>query len=293
MRRGPPYSDKRPFRTEEAPPTPEDRKSRGKRQSFATSKNKCRRRDATQVVQEDRGGLGGDGGRKYEYQRDNPREFHELRVRQDTPPRRAEPDRRPKRGRQVFHPPRNLRRSRPGLHREVEEAERPHKAREGDSARLSRLRQSSRRGQEAHPVFEVGDIHAEQVPEKRWLLLVRGRLQGDRQERSGEAPAGVRPESGQPPDHNAPGDDRGAGGGLLAAEAQDGRGGGRVPRVPGKDSAGRGRAEGADERGDLPIAADRQRESSPGVLEADLRQGPREEEVPRARLPPREGTPLE
>src|SRR2546428_4859949 len=193
-RRGSPYSDKDVFEPE-SPLPPRTRKYRGKRQYFATSKNKCRRRDATQVVQEDRGGLRGDAGRRYEYQRDHPRKFHELRVRQDTPPRRAEPDRRPQRGRQVLHPPRNLGRSGPGLHREVEEAKRPHQARKGDRARLSRLRQSSRRGQEAHPLLEVGDVHAEQVPEKGWLLLVRGRLQGDRQERSGEAPAGVWHES--------------------------------------------------------------------------------------------------
>src|SRR5439155_587543 len=147
----------------ESPLPPRTRKYRGKRQPFVTSKNKCKRRDATLVVQEDRGGLGGDAGRPYEYQRDHPREFHELRVRQDTPPRRAEPYRRPKRGRQVLHPPRDLRRSRPGLHREVEETKRPHQAREGDRTGLPRLRQSSYRGQEAHPILEVGD-DLRQVP---------------------------------------------------------------------------------------------------------------------------------
>src|SRR5207245_6358307 len=121
-RRGSPYSDKDVFEPE-SPLPPRTRKSRGKRQYFATSKNKCRRRDATQVVQEDRGGLGGDAGRRYEYQRDHPREFHELRVCQDTSPRRAEPDRRPKRDREVVYPPRNLRRCRPGLQREVEDSE--------------------------------------------------------------------------------------------------------------------------------------------------------------------------
>src|SRR5439155_16418593 len=152
----------------ESPLPPRTRKYRGKRQPFVTSKNKCKRRDATQVVQEDRGGLGGDACREYEYQRDHPREFHELRVRQDTPPRRAEPYRRPKRGRQVLHPPRDLRRSRPGLHREVEETKRPHQAREGDRTGLPRLRQSSHRWQEAHSILEVGDVHAEEVHEKGW-----------------------------------------------------------------------------------------------------------------------------
>ena len=135
-------------------------------------------------------------------------------------------------------PPRDLRGIRAGVHGAVEEAQRPHQEGQGDRQGLADIRQQGQGGEEAHPLLQGGHLHALPIPPQGRVLLVRGRLQGDRQERGREAPPRIRNKPRQPPDHNAPGDDRGAGRHLAGAAPRDGRGGRRFPRIQGEDTLG-------------------------------------------------------
>ena len=71
------------------------------------------------------------------------------------------------------------------------------------------------------------------------------------------------------------------------AAPHDGRGGRGFPRVQGEDLPVRGRPQEHGQRGGLAHPAHRQREPDDRVLEADLRQIPREEEAPGAQGAPR------
>ena len=82
--------------------------------------------------------------------------------------------------------------------------------------------------------------------------------------------------------------------GAISQEQRlvDGRGGGGVPRVQGEDPLSGDRPQEHGQRGRLARPAHRQRKPDDRVLEADLRQVPREEEAPGAQGATREGAAL-